>query len=74
MALQIDESIVMKLMMSSKKGMRGVIHRERIGGGPHYIALAFKWLRKGVNMDDPESDPNFRNLENICFAKNSDDG
>jgi hypothetical protein len=61
-------------MMSSKKGMRGVIHRERIGGGPHYIALAFKWLRKGVNMDDPESDPNFRNLENICFAKNSDDG
>jgi hypothetical protein len=33
-ALQVDESIVMKLMMSSKKGMRGVIHRERIGGGP----------------------------------------
>ncbi len=25
-------------------------------------------------MDDPESDPNFRNLENVRFAKNSDDG
>jgi hypothetical protein len=30
LALQIDESIVMKLMMSSsKKAMPGVIHRER---------------------------------------------
>ena len=23
-------------------------------------------------MDDPESDPNFRNLEDVRFAKNSD--
>jgi hypothetical protein len=35
-ARQLDESIVMKLMMSSKKGMRGVIQRENRCGGLYY--------------------------------------
>jgi hypothetical protein len=52
LALQVDESIVMKLMMgSSKKGMRG-LYKERIGVAAHPIgsiaSLWHKWLRKGV--------------------------
>jgi hypothetical protein len=56
LALQVDESIVMKLMMSSSKRDAGVIHRERIGVAAHPIgsitSLWHKWLRKGVNKDD----------------------
>jgi hypothetical protein len=50
LALQIDESIVMKLMMmsSSKKGMRGVIQRERIGVAAHPIG--FPLHRSGIQM------------------------
>jgi hypothetical protein len=49
LARQLDESIVMKLMMmSSKKGMRRVIHRERIGVAASTIGSALH--RSGIQM------------------------
>jgi hypothetical protein len=48
--LQVDESIVMKLMMSSsKKGMRGVIYRERIGVAASTIIGSPLHYRSGIN-------------------------
>jgi hypothetical protein len=72
---------------SSKEGMQGgYIHRDRerigvaaastiiIGSALHHRSGIQMAQERRHNMDDPESDPNFRNLENVRFAKNSDDG